>query len=167
MRSSILSISISLILISFGINSLSAQTKQKRYVAKVYTLDRKRVQGILESADDKGLYLSSKRSKTPILVSAQQIKEIKLRRKGKSGTGTTIGFLSGLAIGGGAVAALHNDDRLENNLRIVGGVVFTFITTAIGGAISSRPDEVIKINGRTEDYLQSLKHLQSLTPQVN
>lgn len=167
MRTSLLSASIFLILISFGIGSLSAQTKKKRYVAKVYTLERRKFQGILESADDKGLYLARKIGDTSMFISANQIREIKLRRKGKSGVGTALGFFSGAVISGAAVIALRNDSKLENNLHAVGAVVFTFITSAIGGAISSKPDEVIKINGRNEDYLQVLKHLQSLTPQVN
>ena len=99
-----------------------------------------------------------------MFINALQIKELKLRRKSKASTGTTIGFLSGLAAGTGMVIALHNNDRVENAARTVGAVLFTFTTTAIAGAISSKPDEVIKINGRSEDYLQTLQHIQSFTP---
>ena len=148
----------------FGLNvDLYAQSKTKPHVAKVYTMDDKRYDGTLESVNDKGVYLSSRVGDSSRFISAQQIREIKLRRKGKAGTGTAIGFFSGLAIGAGAVVALHNDDKLENNLRLVSAAVFTFITSAIGGAISSKPDEVIKINGRYEDYMQVIQHLKSLS----
>ena len=147
-----------------GLNSLSAQSRQKRYVAKVYTLDRRIFQGILESADDKGIYLTRKIGDTSQFINALQIREIKLRAKGKSGTGTLIGFISGLAIGGGTAVALQNDDKLQNTLITVGAVLFTFTTTAIGGAISSRPDEVIHLSGRIEDYLQRLQHIKSFAP---
>ncbi|MFD2163952.1 hypothetical protein ACFSJU_16200 [Paradesertivirga mongoliensis] len=140
-----------------------AQSKKSVYVAKVYTMDNKVVRGILNSADDKGLYLVRRLGDSAQFVNAAAIKEIKLRRKSKTNTGTTIGFLAGIAAGTGMVIALHNDDRLENTLRVVGGVLLTFTTTAIAGAISSHPDEVVHINGRTEDYLQSLSLIRSFT----
>jgi hypothetical protein len=148
----------------FGMNAGYAQ-KAKKYSAKVYTLNNRTYQGILQSVNENGLYLKRSSRDTATFVSVNQIRQIKLRRKGKTSTGTTIGFLTGLAAGTAAVVALHNDDKLENTIRIVGAAVFTFATTAIGGAIASRPDEVIKIYGRTEDYLQVLGHLKSLSLQ--
>ena len=165
MRTSLLFSFILTALFTLGVNGLSAQTKQKPYTAKVYTSNNRLVRGTLQSADDKGVYLSGRRGDTATFVNALQIKEIKLRRKNKSGTGSTIGFLFGAAAGVGAYIALDNGDKLENTIRALSGVLFTFTTTAIGGAISSRPDEVIHINGRNEDYLQVLQHLQSLSTQ--
>ncbi len=148
-------------------SSLKAQTGKKSYTAKVYTLDNKKVKGILLAADDKGIYLSGRSSKAEskqIFITALQIREIKLRRKNKVGTGSTIGLLAGLAIGGGAYAALHSDDKLENTLHAVGAVLVTFTTSAIGGAVSSGYSEAIQINGRNEDYLQVLNRIQSFIP---
>lgn len=155
-----------LIALSLQVEPSVAQSKRNVYVAKVYTMDNKVLRGILNSADDKGLYLVRRLGDSTQFVNSSLIKEIKLRRKSKTNTGTTIGFLAGIAAGTGMVIALHNDDRLENTLRIVGGVLLTFTTTAIAGAISSHPDEVVHINGRTEDYLQSLSLIRSFTAEA-
>ncbi|MBC8052689.1 MAG: hypothetical protein H7Y13_06465 [Sphingobacteriaceae bacterium] len=164
MRAAILSAFLIFFLISFRTTAVSAQSKRNVHSAKVYTQDRKIIRGILTSANDKGVFLLKRKEKMPTLIEVYQIREIQLRRKSKAGTGTTIGFLTGLAASTGAVVALHNEDRKENALRLLGGVLFTFSTTAIGGAISSKPDEVILINGRNEDYLQNLNKLKSFTP---
>jgi hypothetical protein len=138
--------------------------KEKTYTVKVYTVENKITKGTLSSVDEKGVYVIQRTGDRPIFIDALQIKEIKLRRKGKSGTGTTIGFVTGLAIGIGSVVALNSDDQLENTLHDVGAAVFTFLTTAIGGAIGSRYDETISVNGRTEDYLQALQRLKGFAP---
>lgn len=148
----------------FRCDSLFAQSQSNLHFAKVYTLDQKVFRGILSAADDRGVYLVRKLGDSSVFVNASQIKEIKLRKRAKAGTGTTIGFLSGLAAGTGLVVALHNDDRLQNAMRTVGAVLLTFTTTAIAGAIASKPDEIIQINGRNEDFLQSLNHIKSFTP---
>lgn len=166
MKTSILSAFLLLFAI-FSSKSTSAQSNKNLHSAKVYTLNSKTWRGILTSADEKGIYLVRKLGDSSVFVNATQIKEIKLRRKGKSSTGTTIGFLTGLAAGTGGVIALHSQDRLENTLSVVGAVLLTFTTTAIGGAIASQPDEVIVINGRSEDYLQSLTRIKSFTPALN
>jgi hypothetical protein len=148
-------------------NSLKAQTGTKSYTAKVYTLENKKVRGVLVAADDKGIYLLGKSGRAdskPDFISASQIREIKLRRKNKVGTGTTIGLLTGLAIGGGAYAALHTDDKLENTLHGVGAVLVMFTTSAIGGAVSSGYSEAIQINGRNEEYRNVLNRIQSFIP---
>jgi len=140
---------------------VSAQTKPKQYVAKVYTLDRKAVQGILQSANNQGIFIVRKVGDTSTFINALQIKQIKIRKKGKAGTGTAIGFFTGLAIGAGTAIALHSDDKLDNNVVSVGAVLFTFVTTAVGGAIASRPEDVILVNGNIEEYSLTLQKLQS------
>jgi hypothetical protein len=59
---------------------------------------------------------------------------------------------------------MHTDDKLENTLRGVGVVLVTFTTSAIGGVVSSGYNEVIRVNGRNEDYLQVLNRIQSFIP---
>lgn len=152
------------ILLAFGSNIHKVTAKEKRYSVKVYGMDKNISRGILESADEKGVYLVRKIGAVPVFINAANIKQIKLRRLSKSGTGTAIGFATGLAVGVAAVVALHSDDNLENTLHAVGGGLFTFLTTAIGGSIGSRYDESILVNGRAEDYLQTLTHLQSFAP---
>lgn len=149
------------IVIALGSVSVSAQTKPKQYVAKVYTLDRKAVQGILQSADNQGIFIIRKTGDTTTFINALQIRQIKLRKKGKAGRGTAIGFFSGLAIGAGTAIALHSDDKLNNSLFSVGAVLFTFATTAVGGAIASRPEDIILLNGNANEYAMALQKLQS------
>lgn len=151
------------LLIAFQPAKLEAQTRQKYYNVKVYTLDKKVVRGVLNSVDDTGVYLMKRKNNVPEQISPVSIKLIKLTRKSKSSTGSLIGFLSGAAISTGTILSLDMKDKYDV-IRIAGGVLFTFTTTAIGGAISSRPDEVIHINGRTEDYLQNLNRLKTFTP---
>jgi hypothetical protein len=151
----------------FTIDRASAQSKKNLHFAKVSTFSGKTARGILYSADGKGLYLVRRIGDSSVFVSSAQIREIRLRRNAKTNTGTTIGFLTGLAAGTGAAVALNSDDRLQNTLNVVGAVLLTFTTTAIAGAISSRPDEVIQINGRTEDYLQTLNRIKTFTPRLN
>lgn len=154
------------VLLSFGSNIHSVTAKEKRYSVKVYSMDNKISKGILQSADAKGIYLVGKTGAKPTFIPSLNIKQIKLRRLGKSGTGTAIGFATGLVVGVAAVVALHSDDNLENTLHAVGGGLFTFLTTAIGGSIGSRYDETVVINGRDEDYLQTLTRLQSFFPKA-
>ncbi|MBC7914013.1 MAG: hypothetical protein H7Y07_07815 [Pyrinomonadaceae bacterium] len=155
------------VLLSIFAGSKSANAKEKRYTIKVYGMDNKITKGTLESVDEQGVYVFQKVGIAPVFINALQIKEIKLRKKGKAGIGTTIGFITGLAIGTAAVLTLQNDDKLENTLHIVGGGLFTFLSTAIGGAIGSKYSESFLIQGRTEDYLQTLQKLKSFTPAVN
>ena len=82
-------------LLSLSINIFSFQTsfaKEKRYSIKVYGMDNKIKKGVLESVDDKGIYVVPKIGGTPYFIEYTQIKLLKLRRKNKSGTGSTIGF---------------------------------------------------------------------------
>lgn len=156
-----------IVLFVMGSVHVSAQTKSKQYVAKIYTLDRKVVQGILKSANNEGISIVKKVGDTPIFISALQIKRINIRKKGKAGTGTTIGFFSGLALGAGTAIALHSDDKVKNNITSVGAVLFTFATTAIGGAITSKPEAVIWVNGIADEYSLTLRKLQSYSLDAN
>lgn len=164
MRISFLYFLLLTVLLSFGSNFQAVAAKGKRYSVKVYGMDKKISRGILQSADEKGIYLVRKTGTVPAFIAATDIKQIELRRLGKSGTGTAIGFGTGLAASVAAMGLLHSTDNTENVLHAVGGGVFTFLTTAIGGSIGSRYDESILINGRNEDYLQTLSRLQGFTP---
>jgi len=152
------------VLLFFIIGIFSASAKEKAYTVKVYGTDNKVKHGTLKSVTDKGIYILNRTSKEEIFLPATEIRQIKLRRKGKSGTGTTIGFFSGLAVGAAGIAALHSDDKLKNTSYAVGAVLFTFISTAVGGAIGSAYDETVTINGKNEDYLQTLERLKSFAP---
>ena len=154
-------------LLSLSINIFSIQTsfaKEKRYSIKVYGMDNKIKKGVLESVDDKGIYVVPKIGGTPYFIESTQIKLLKLRRKNKSGTGSTIGFALGIGAGVSGYTALNGNDNLVNTLYAVSGVVVTYFMTAIGGAIGSQYDETFQINGRSEDYLQTLQTLKSFTP---
>jgi hypothetical protein len=122
-----------ILLVSLLTGKSFAQSKKNLHLFKIYTLDRKISRGILDSVDNNGLYLVKRIGRPRTFISANQIKTIKLRRKSKASTGTTIGFLTGLAAGTGAAIALHNDDRVENAIRTVSAVLFTFATTAVAG----------------------------------
>lgn len=141
--------------------NVSAQSRSKQYVAKVYTLNRKAVQGILHSVNNEGIYLVRKIGDTPSFINALEIKKINIRKKGKAGTGTTIGFFTGLALGAGTAIALHSDDKVKNNITNVGAVLFTFATTAIGGSITGKPEAVIWINGIAHEYSAVSQKLKS------
>jgi len=150
-------------LFSFSAITTNAQNKKKIYTAKVSSLDRKAYHGILKSADDKGIYLVTKKDTAVKFIAGSQIRSIKIKTK-NSGTS---GFLTGAALGLAAGATgvyLADDNGADKGIVIgtaVGGVWLAFITGAIGAKITGPYKEKIYLTSRNGDYLEHLNVIKS------
>ena len=147
----------------FAITPVQAKRKDKVYTAKVYSVDKKVFRGTLQSADDKGVYLTTRSKPEGQLIALDRIKSIKIKSKSAVNTGFTVGLLTGLAAGTAGAVILHSDDKLQNTGLIVGGLWVTFLGGVIGGKIGGHPKEKISINGNSQVYAEKLSVIKNYT----
>ena len=159
--------------------NICAQNKTKKiivYKVWVTKMDGSKVRGFFYAADAQGVTIS--KSKTPdesnlLLVEAENIRLIKMRRKGAVGKGAGIGFLSGAAFGA-IIGYASGDDGLRCTSTVIGTLCFEGSTAgekaiieAIGlgiigsgvGAIVGTSKKKIHIDGNIETYRIQLNSL--------
>ncbi len=151
-------------MVIFAVNVASAQKKNKQYTSKVYLTSNKVERGVLQSADEKGIYILDRRDSTHF-IDLSQIAVLKLRPKKAASRGAVIGLLTGLAIGATATYFIEPDDALERTVSAVGTAGLSFASMAIGGSIGSRARETFQINGNRQDFLQHLQQIKSFSLQ--
>ena len=149
--------------------NICAQNKTKKikvYKVWVTKMDGSKVRGFFYAADAQGVTISN--SKTPdesnlLLVEAENIRLIKMRRKGAVGKGAGIGFLSGAAFGG-IIGYAGGDDEpgllsaTKETKAGVGAIVFGLVGTGVG-AIVGTGKKKIHIDGNIETYRIQLNSL--------
>lgn len=144
--------------------------KSKPYKVWIDQMDNSRViKGFLYSADDKSVKISkiakATDSSSLLIVDAERINQIKLRRKGKIGRGAGIGAASG-ALLGGILGLADGDDEpgwfsATKEEKAVGGGILLFIPgAAIGAGIGAIKMKIV-IQGNMENYSMNLDKLQA------
>lgn len=150
----------------FGAYGQSKKGKIKIYKIWVLKIDGSKEKGFFYKANEKGITVSKSKSldaSNLILVEAENISLIKVRRKGAIGKGAGIGFLSGAAVGAGMGFAQGDDEpgwfSLTKEDKAVGiGVALGLLGTGVG-AIAGTGTKKIPIYGDLETYLTQLNSL--------
>jgi hypothetical protein len=170
------------ILFIFTINLQAQNSKANTKYHKVWITkfdNTKNVRGILYEVSNKSLKILDNHSRE-IVIAANTIETVKIRRKGKIGKGLLIGALAGAATG--AIIGLASGD--EPDKIVDGGWLFgtytAYGTTAgekagmlgislgffggITGAILGTKKEKFQINGDIKKYEEHVKKLQNYSP---
>ncbi|NNK88213.1 MAG: hypothetical protein HKO90_08020 [Flavobacteriaceae bacterium] len=119
--------------------------------------------GVLLRADESGITVRIyPAGNEPVdrKISAEEIIEIKLRRKGKVGKGVLYGALGGMVVGA-AAGASDDSGYLGPEFGALAGGVFGIIPGSLVGLTVGAGKEKIVINKNKNTYLENLKSLKS------
>jgi len=154
------------LLICFGFSSqVSLAQKNTSHKYKVWVKSKDHtmnIDGYLNKIDDNALTLmkSGGYEKT---VSWEDIKSVKLRKKGNIKRGLLYGFITGVGLGGIVGFSTGGGFVSRRNSALVGGIPLGLLGGIIGGGIGSIKD-YIPINGNEKGQKEKLKKYL-LTPQ--
>ena len=152
--------------------------KSKPYKVWIKQMDNPTViKGFLSSVDEYSLKIgkniSAVDSASVIIVDAERINLIKLRRKGRIGRGAGIGAASGVLLGG-ILGLADGDDEpgwfsATKEEKAVGGGILLVIPGAAVGAGVGAIKKKIEIGGNMENYRMNIAELRtySLNPSVD
>ena len=173
-------IKLSVIVMLCALNILFAQEPNKKFkFHKVWVskIDNSKViKGILLEANDESLRIIGKKN-SEIIVNVKDIHKIKIRRKGKIGSGAAIGAAIGVTTGV-VIGLMSGDDpdktidanwffdtyTVEGTTAGEKAVVWAFIlgtTGTVVGAVVSSKKEVFMINGDSRKYLMHFDEIQT------
>ena len=160
-----------LLLIAPGFYAQNKTKKVKVYKIWVTKMDGSTVNGFFYAADEQGITISKSKTldeSNLLLVKAENISLIKLRRKGAVGKGAGIGFVSGAAFG--AIIGYAAGDDPENvwfsttAKEKAGGGAILFGALGSGvGALWGTGKKKIPIGGNVETYMTHLNSLKNYT----
>lgn len=158
--------------------------KRKAYKIWVKKMDGSKVNGYLYSTTEQGINISTSSSAEDlslILIEAENIREIRLRRKGSVGRGLGIGFLGGALIG--AIIGFADGDNDDKCSPFFGGQICTegkksgekATELAVGlgifgagvGAVVGTGKKKFLIDGNTDTYISNLVVLKNYSLVIN
>ena len=146
------------------INAQSKTKKVKTYKIWITMMDKSKEKGILYAADEAYIKISKTNAldaSNLTVIDAQNIDQIKIRKKGKVGTGALIGGLSGVGLSVLAGVSADTDGFFsQEETAMLTGILFVPLGTGIGAAIGSSRQN-IAVNGNINNYLNWLKAIQS------
>ncbi len=179
MKTTLKILTIVLICFSIGLNAQNTPNKIREYKIWITKINQTKVKGILYFADEKGINIYTNKAHNDSnmrCVEAKNIDEIKIRRRGKIGTGLWVGALSGFAVGGlvglasgdspdktvdtGWFGTYTNEGTSSGTKAMVTGVISIILGAGIGAIIASKKYN-ISINGNFETYKNQLNKIKS------
>lgn len=144
--------------------------KSKPYKVWIDQMDNSNViKGFLYSVDEYSLKISKDKtgldSTSVIIVDAERINLIKLRRKGRIGRGAGIGAASG-ALLGGILGLADGDDEpgwfsaTKEEKATGGGILLAIPGAAVGAGVGAIKKKIV-IDGNMENYSMNLDKLRA------
>jgi len=148
--------------------------KIKVYKAWVKLLDGSKAKGVLYAADSSGVKLSDGITSDNLnTLSAEKIKEIRIRKKGRVGKGVWIGALSGATFGAIMGIASGDDEAgwfsfSKEEKAAMNAIGLGTLGAGIGALVATGKKKII-INGDLNNYKIQLGLIQSysLNPNIN
>jgi hypothetical protein len=165
-----------LLFIAPGLYCQNKTGKKKVYKVWVTKMDGSKIYGFLFAANEQGISITETKSLeglNSILVEVENIREIRVRRKGSVGRGAGWGAVSGAALG--AIIGLASGDDPENQFLYSASAeekagVSAIVLGGIGGgfgAIIGTGKKKILIDGNTKVYVSQLTTLKNYSLTYN
>jgi hypothetical protein len=171
MKTTVLTLLSILFIFSTGGLAQNSQNKIKAHKVWVTPMDGSKViKGILYAADKDEVRLIDNNSfdiSNLTIVKAQNIAQLKIRRKGKVGKGVWVGAATGFVVGGIIGFASGDDDpdqwfwsSTAEEKALGNGILLAIVGTGIGPLIASKKNK-ITIDGNKPRYESKLETIQS------
>ncbi|OUS03464.1 hypothetical protein A9Q86_00700 [Flavobacteriales bacterium 33_180_T64] len=153
------------LLFSLVMSAQNTTSKVKVHKVWVTLLDGSKIKGNLYSANEIGIKVINNTLdlENPIIINADDIDELKIRRKGKIGNSILIGCGVGVAFGG-LLGLISGDDEgglvsfSKEEKVAMGAVVFGVLGTGVGALAGTKKEKFI-ITGNLEVYRLKLREI--------
>ncbi|MBN4070779.1 hypothetical protein JYT76_03780 [Olleya sp. AH-315-F22] len=169
MRTTVLTLFGVLFFFSLGLKAQKKTNKIKTHKAWVTLVDGSKAKGILYSADNEGIKITSQNSfdaTNLITINAKNISVLKIRKKGKVGKGALIGGLSGVGFSLLIGATTNDGFFTKEEAATLTGIIFVPLGTGIGALVGTKK-ETIYIFGKSESYKTKLEIIKRYTLPLN
>ncbi len=170
MRIALNKLLIGILLFSIVLKAQNTANKIKVHKVWVTLVDGSNVKGNLYAADKEGIKIIKNKEtdiSNLIMIRAENISVVKIRRKGKIGNGALIGGLSGAGLSV-LLGLTTNDDGFftKEEVMAISSVLFVPLGTGIG-ALAGSKRMILAINGDKELYNSNLEIIRSYSIRIN